>query len=294
MGGGKGGGGGDVETTVRYAGYIEQFHHDFLGLFHDRRVAAEAANPFANVTPIAIEAGFFGVGFVLSSFPSLYDMYGKFMAGLDVDTLYEQTYGHLMEGSVTQRLVSAEAALLSDDLESEGLPRFEAGMRDMNAVVSSTFVIGRALLEEARLKQVEKYSAGLQYALIPTVTERWKAHLEWNKSVVLTYGEILKLYISATMDTDGHNQEVGAKSALWPFTVLDYERVALAALQGATKSTSSVAGGSSQLQKSISGTMGGAAAGGMIGGMFSGAAAGSSFGVFGAVVGGILGLAASF
>jgi hypothetical protein len=275
------GSGGDSSATVRYAGYIEDKHKDFLNEIVVRRTAAIDNSPYASYTAVASDDGFFGVGYTLASFPSLYDMYGKFMAGLDVEVIYDQIYGDLMEGPVTHNLVSAEAAFLSDELESDILPRYEVGMRDLNAVMSSTFIIGKALLEETRLKAVAKYSAGLQYALLPIAAQRWQAHLEWNKAVVLTYAEIMKLYFTAKMDVDNHNTEMLAKNRLWPFTVLDYERVAIAALQGATKSTTNAAGGSG-VGRAISGALGGAAAGAMMT---------PAFPVAGAAIGGLLGLA---
>lgn len=275
------GSGGDSSATVRYAGYIETKHKDFLNEIVVRRTAAIDNSPYASYTAVASDDGFFGVGYTLASFPSLYDMYGKFMAGLDVEVIYDQIYGDLMEGPVTHNLVSAEAAFLSDELESDILPRYEVGMRDLNAVMSSTFIIGKALLEETRLKAVAKYSAGLQYALLPIAAQRWQAHLEWNKAVVLTYAEIMKLYFTAKMDVDNHNKEIVAKDRLWPFTVLDYERVAIAALQGATKSTTNAAGGSG-VGRAISGVLGGAAMGAMTM---------PAFPVAGAAIGGLLGLA---
>ena len=281
---GKGGGSGDVKTTVRYAGYIEDKHKVFLDEIVVRRTAAIDNSPYSGVATIASDDGFFGVGYTLASFPSLYDMYGKFMAGLDVEDLYTQIYGDLMEGPVTHNLVSAEAAFLSDELESDTIPRYEVGMRDINAVMSSTFIIGKALLEETRLKAVAKYSAGLQYALLPIAAQRWQAHLEWNKGVVAVYSEIMKLYFSAKMDVDSHNAEMLAKNRLWPFTVLDYERVAIAAMQGATKTTTDSAG-SSGASRAISGALGGAAMGAM-----AGAKIGAVGGPMGAAIGGAVGL----
>jgi len=287
MGGGKGGC--DVKTTLRYAKYIEDKHKAFLAEIVARRTAAIDNSPYAGIADITTDEGFFGVGYTLASFPSLYDMYGKFMAGLDVEVLYSQIFGDLMEGPATGRLVSAEAAFLDDDMQTNLIPRLELGMRDLNATVSSTFVMGRALLEESRMKNIEKYSAELQYRLIPVAAQRWQTHLEWNKAVVATYAEIMKFYFSSKMDVDNHNTEMLAKNRLWPFTILDYERVAIAALQGATKGTQSTAG-SSGIGRAISGALGGAAMGGIAGSMISGATAGSTFGVHGAAIGGVLGL----
>jgi hypothetical protein len=123
--------------------------------------------------------------------------------------------------------------------------------------------------------------------MIPVVSDRWKAHLGWNKDVVMNYAEIMKLYFSAKMDTDDINYTMAAKDKLWPFTVLEYERAALGALQGATTTTSDVAG-SSQTQRAIGGALSGAAVGGYL------AASTAMGGPVGAGIGALLGLGSAF
>jgi hypothetical protein len=83
----SGGGGGDTETTVRYAGYIEDKHKDFLNVVAAQRANIIDDSPYAGFVDIDIDPAFFGTGYLISSFPSLYDMFGKFMAGLDIDTI---------------------------------------------------------------------------------------------------------------------------------------------------------------------------------------------------------------
>jgi len=58
-------------------------------------------------------------------------------------------------------VVTEFAADLDARLISEVLPRFNSGMRDINAVQSSAFVIGRALIEENQDRQVAKFSADM-------------------------------------------------------------------------------------------------------------------------------------
>jgi hypothetical protein len=282
---GGGGGGGDSETTIRYAPYIEDKHSAFLNEVQAQRIAAIPNNPFTGHADINYVDGFFGVGYVISDFPSLYDMYGKFMAGLDIDALFTQILNDSVNNPVIGTLVGQHAIDLEDDIIENADPRFAAGMRDINAVVSSSFVIGRAMMEVGRTKAISKYDAGLRYAMLPVAFERWSRHLEWNKSVVLVYAEVMKLYFATCMDIDGKNYELAAKEALWPFTVLDYERAALGTLQGATNSESDVAG-ASKAQKVIGGALTGAA-----GGAMAGAAMGAGGGPWGAVIGGVLGAA---
>jgi hypothetical protein len=135
------------------------------------------------------------------------------------------------------------------------------------------------MLETARTKALSKYDAGLRYAMLPMAGSRWSTHLDWNKSVVMSYAEIMKLYFASALDMDNHNYELAAKDALWPFTVLEYQRAALGAMQGASNSKSDVAGASTG-QKVLGGALSGAAAGAMIGSYFPG---------YGAVIGGAIG-----
>lgn len=262
--GGGGGGGGDSRQEVRYAPYIESKHQNFLNTIASSRAAVIDDSPFDNYTDINVDDGFFGVGYILSSFPSLYDMYGKFMAGLDIGALWDQMYEDTVNSPVTEKLVATEAALMDDDIDTNVIPRLQTGMRDINAVMSSSYIIGKSIVEDARVKSLSKFSAGLKYNLISVASSRWSTHLEWNKSVVGMYSELMKFYFSAKTDIDEVNYTMAVKDRLWPFTVLDFERAALGALQGAINSKTDVAGASTTA-KVLSGALSGAAMGAMVG-----------------------------
>ena len=257
-----GGGGGDTVTTIRYAEYVEDRHKAFLIAVAEYREDTTGESPFEDYTDITTDVAFFGTGYTIASFPSLYDMYGKFMAGLDIDSLYSQVFEDTVNASEVNDLVAAEGGLIDDDIDSNVTPKFQVGMRDINSVLASSYVVGKALIADSRVKALEKFRSELKYQLIPVATERWKTHLEWNKATVMSYAEIMKLYFSAKMDIENFNYTMAAKNLLWPFTVLDYERAALGALQGATKGTSSTESGSST-GGAISGALSGAAMGAM-------------------------------
>lgn len=256
-----GGGGGDSHVTTDYVQYIKDAHQALIWRIEDELDNSTGNSPFASYPGIDIDPGFFGIGFVLSSFPSLYDMFGKFMAGLDVDALYNQLFLDTTTGPLITNLTGEQAIELSDDVEQNILPRFEVGMRDINAVMSSTFVVGRSVIEATRIKALSKFDAELRYRLIPTITDRWAKHLDWNKNVIDIYANILKLFISAKIDTLAQYYEYAGKDGLWNFTILDNYRMAVAALHGANRVTSDVQGGPTQTQKVLGGAMSGAAVG---------------------------------
>jgi hypothetical protein len=282
-----------MKTTIRYADYVETHHHDFLNAVQKARNVTIDNSSYSEYSDISLIDAFFGTGYTLSSFPSLYDIYGKFMAGLDIDSLYSQLFEDTVNAPEVNNLVSAESALINDDIEETAIPRLQLGIRDINSVMSSSFVVGKSLIESARVKVVEKFRADLKYRLIPVVKERWTAHLDWNKNVVCTYAEILKFYISSKIDVDEVNYAFAARNRLWPFTVLEYERAAVGALQGAITTTSDT-GGSSKTSKVIGGALTGAATGAMVGNTIAPATATTSGGAgWGAGVGTALGIAAA-
>lgn len=303
MGGSSGSSGGG-KTEIRYADYVEDHHHEFLNEIEELRDAEIALyndgnSPFSAYTDIPVDVAFFGTGYLISNFPSLYDMFGKLMAGLDIDALYTQIFADTVNSAEVANLISAEAALLDDDIETNSLPRLQAGLRDVNAVVSSSFVVAKGIIEDARVKSIERFSADLKYRLIPIAQARWNTHMEWNKGVVGVYSELIKFYFSAKTDVDEVNYSMAVKHRLWPFTVMDFERAALGALQGAINQKAEVAG-ASRAAKALSGALTGAAMGGMVGSSISAGTGGttmsmgqSTYGATGAVVGAVLGAAAA-
>ena len=285
MGGGNGnGGGGDSTTEIRYAKYVEAHHSEFLDIVASKRDAIIDNSPFAGYADIGYADSFFGAGFTISSFPSLYDMFGKFMAGLDIEVLFTQILDDSINNTAIDNRVSAHAMTLEDDIIESASPRLVTGLRDINSVMSSSFVVAKAMLETARTKALSVYDAELRKSMLPVAVQRWSSHLNWNSNMIQMYAEVMKLYFSAAMDLTNHNYQMATKNALWPFTVLEYNRAAVGALQGAMTTTSDAAGsgGPSTAQKAIGGAMTGAAAGAMVGGPW------------GAVIGGALGLASAF
>lgn len=283
-------GGGDnavTETTVRFPPYLESAHKEFLDRARDYRDSLlddmdANGSPWGNYTFRDIEISFFGSGYIIDSFPSLYDMYGKFMAGLDVEVLFDQALEDTINNPTIDNLASAEATRLSDDLTEEAYPRFQCGMRDINSVLSSTFVVGMAMMETGRTKALARFDAEIRYRLYPIIVERWRGHLDWNRAVIDVYAQIMKLYYSCRIDMDNHFFDIRSKDKLWPLTLLQFHMAALGAVTGPHDARTETTTGVSHGQKMAGGAMLGAAAGAPLGpiGMGIGAAVGFFAGLF--------------
>jgi len=229
----KGGGGGDQRTEIRYAPYIEAHHADFLDVVQSSRKAVINDSPFASYTDIEVDDAFFGAGYLISSFPSLYDMYGKFMAGFDVETLWGNLARDVLNKSESDTAIAAEMKIINEQTDVK-LAGFQIEMRNLNAVASSSFVIGKAVIEDERVKALSRISGNAKFQLIPNIQNRFNAVLNWNKETIRIYAETMKSYFMTKTDVDEGNYTFDVRDKLWPFTVLDFERAALGALQGAT------------------------------------------------------------
>lgn len=222
------------EVVTRQAEYIEDAHKILIDNAATYRMAIISDSPYAGYEALSddVESAFFGSGYVISDFPSLYDMYGKFLAGLDIEVLFDEIFAESTEGDIVSDLISSHASKLSDDIEQEILPRYATGMRDINSVLSSSYMVGKAILENQRLKKVAEFDAETRYRMIPVAVTRWQAHLTWNQNVITTYVEILKTYLVEKVNVDNQDMEVTRKDTMWPFDVLDREANEIALFRG--------------------------------------------------------------
>lgn len=300
-GGSSGGGSGDGESTVRYAPYLEEFHSNILNhhgsdepsqSFIDVLNATLGASPFGGYSSYDIDEGFFGMSvsdpsstYEIKNFPSLWDIFGKFMAGLDVHELWGKIYDDIVRGTEVENTVAAESAILQDEIDTNVIPRFVAGMRDINSVMSSTFVIGKAIIADAHVKAINLESTKLRAQGIVMSNDQLSRHLSWNETVTSQFSNMFKLYYSTKMDVGRDELEFASKDAMWNINLYDNARAILGAMAGAAAAGTAGGGGAnepSKTQKAISGALTGAAMGGAVGGPW------------GAVMGGVIGLGASF
>ncbi len=277
MGGGSKSGGTQV-NIIRYAGYIETAHMNIISNSESHGNAIRDASPYTTFIPVDFDDAIYGAGYTLASFPSLYDMYGKFIGGLDIEALFEQVLSQVANTETIQNLSLAHRDLLDDDIEQKVLPRFRAGMRDINSVMSSTFLMGEAVIEQGKVKAMSEYDAKIQYSLITVASNVFSQHLQWNQQAIARYLDIIKSAVSIKMEENKLNYSIKVENCLWPFTVMSHEIGIIGALQGAMSQTiKSNKGGGNDLGNTLGGAIGGALLGGMVAGPV------------GAVAGGLLG-----
>jgi hypothetical protein len=211
--------------------------------------------------------------------------------------------------------VSAFEDVLDDELTTRILPRFRRGMQDINAVVSSAFPIGEAVLEAFKNRDVAKFESDLRLKKVDVELEIEKANLAkdisvaemnlrsdleyekmylegssqmlrlmvqriaWLEGNVRTTIEANRIKIVAKKEENDVNMEIDKDDALWDLEVFQYGANLLAGISGGTAQSQKP----SKAASAIGGAMSGASTGAMIGSAIPG---------LGTVAGGIIGGAA--
>ena len=277
----KGGGGGGGTGEVGYPAYMETFHEGMLGagvftvdVTTTVNAATVAGPPMADGDAYDPAAPIAAMDTAAGTLTTLVNLLS---AGTGLDAIITDV--------LSDDRIDDAVDEFSDDLDArydaEVLPKFNAGMRDIGAVVSSAFAIGRAVLAEGQTREVAKFSASLHMkAFGDDALQLIALKLEYQKAVSHMIVEINRMEIVALKEETDTNIKLGEANALWDLELFQYASNALASIGGGTVSPG--AKQPSQLKSMIGGAMSGAAAGFMVGGPP------------GAAVGGVLGGALSF
>jgi hypothetical protein len=217
--------------VVCYAPYVEVAHKSFIetSLLYRNKIIDDS--PYDDYIPIDINEAFFGYGYLISSFPSLYDSFGKFMAGLDIESIWNTVFKKIFGESGINESVSEEMSFFDDRKFKDILSEIKIKMRDINAVISSTFVIGKAIAEDKRIKAFARISLEIKMGLLDVIEKEYANYLNWKKKLIIEYAKIMKSYFMTADRVTDINYHITSSDALWPFKVLSSEGKNIGALQ---------------------------------------------------------------
>lgn len=262
MGGSSGGGGGG-SGVVEYPAYMEAFHVGVLGdgamageTVTAALIAAFGASPWTGETSYDPDTELVDM---LAAPDTMQTMVDLLSSGTGLDALTSAILDHARIDTA----VDEYAADLDARLVSEVLPRFEAGMRDINAVSSSAFAIGRALIEENQDRQVAKYSSVVHLkAFSDDAIQVIGLKLQYQQSVSTMIADVNRIKIIAKKEETDTNLKIDEHDALWDLEVFQHGANVLAAIGGGTANPRTE--GPTQMQSVMGGAMSGAVAGSMI------------------------------
>lgn len=335
---GGSGSGGDVppEHIIMYAPYVEQWHSTWLSTMNTLWTAAIAANPYTGkLTPYDPDTALDGMLAALNAYCAVLLNFhntsldinvvaAAFDKAKEVQTFVPRTNwaAHLAAVSPTidAELLTAEeideavnqySEQLQADIEEKTIPVFEAGMRDINAVMSSSFIIGEALIFAEKDRNVAKFASDLRLAqwadrnkaLINTATQLleadfklyaafgtfaemvgkfWIQGVEFKRQLTDKVIDVLRMKIVAKKEEDDEALRRAVENAKWPLSMSQYPASMLGSAGGGHAVPEGTGGG-----PTVASVLGGVMAGASIGAMFNGETGGAWGSAIGAAAGGL-------
>jgi hypothetical protein len=287
-----GAGGGSPTGTIAYPAYMQTAHNDWLNhtaadtmvysVVDLMNAAMSGQSPFSGFTTVDVDDAFLGPNKILTNYIGPYDKLHDFSC-FDVEAKYNEYITD--DNALIAAAVDAESDLMDDEINSRILPKFQAGMLDINAVNSSAFVIGEALIWDSKNKALAKFSSGLRIDRLNGQAEialkRIQVKSEFHRIITTIAAELARLYIAARHDIDSLYTELAAKDRLFDLNIYQYGVNVMSSIAGSAVSPPDPGSNKSGLGGALSGALAGAAMGAMIPGA----------GPIGAIAGGVLGLA---
>jgi hypothetical protein len=297
----KGGGGGSSSGKSDFPAYMKTIHGDWLDRGGASTVAvgesvnelihaAIAASPYSGETAFDPDAD-------ITVFLDDVDDFLTVVNAIDEDTDWA-TYSSAVVSQVDTNIIDetslaaaadAHGDILDDRLTSQVLPRFQAGMRDINAVISTSFTLGQTILEAFNTREVADFDAknrltsyGQRNQLIAEgtkdVIQMLNLRLEYIKAATHQSVEGRRVKVVMKKEELTEQLDIDDKDYRWPLEIYQYGNNVMSSISGAAINPGKQP---STMQSVLGGTLSGAAAGSMIPGIGT---------VAGGIIGGIGGL----
>lgn len=282
----KGGGGGGSTGMVDYPAYMKTWHGlvlDDAGVDVPLSSVTDAMNIALGNSPFTGEVAYVPDAELVSMLGAPDDL-DTLVTLLSAGTGLDAIITNVLSDARIDDAVTEFSLDLGNRLAAEVLPRFQAGMRDINAVVSSAFVMGQAIIEDGQTRQVAKYAADLHMkAFSDDAIKVIELKLQYQYQLSGLIIEANRMKIVAKKEEVDVNLKIGESDGLWDLEVFKFGGNLLASISGAAVGVPKHATAST----AIGGALSGVAAGAMIGSAMPGIGT-----TLGAIAGGFLGFGA--
>lgn len=289
----KGGsGGGGSSGKVDFPAHMKTAHKDWLdhtgtdsmtySVVDLMNTAMSGNSPYFGYTPRDADDAIMASGAVITDYTTPY-VHLKSFDEWSFDTAFDNYIAD--DAAFITAAITAHSTQLEDELDNTTLPAFKAGMANINAVMSSTFVLGEARLRNDKVKRVAEADANIRLQRIEQGSRiaiaRMAAYAEWRRIITAMAAEFSKLYLAANMEQDESELSNSRKDAVWDLEMYTYGCQVMACISG-TASTTTDLPKENKMANALAGAAGGAAAGAALGPW--GAAAGGALGLAGSIL----------
>lgn len=304
--GGSSGGGGS-SGSVDYPTYLKEAHQDWLnhtGVDFVSKSIVDVLNEALDNSPFFGLSAYDPASNILTMRNNLDDI-KTLVNALDWELDFEDVYAKGVELVDTyinpetriSSVVSAHTNMLESEFNSKIYPLFEAGMRDAGAVMTSAFVIGRAMIADELGSKLDKFAAELRMQAEVKRADMINQAVSEMLRILVQKVELTRAWAAMTIDTERliiaaygdqntEDKAIDVADAKWNLELWQYGANLLAAIGGGTAVPQKMEG--NQMARIIGGGLSGASAGALIGSRVGGE--GGYGGLIGAGIGGIAGL----
>ncbi len=174
----------------------------------------------------------------------------------------------------------------TDKVEDE-LSQFNAGMRDINAVVSSGFTVGQQIVASSMIETKARLKSDIRSKKSDVHLQENKLKLSKGQQLMQTKIEANRMMIVTKSEQTNTDRKIDTRVAEWPLEIFQYGANSLASISGGTIQKKGEE--PSEVQSALGGALSGAAMGAATGAM-----SGTPFGMAaGAAIGGAVGIGSS-
>ncbi len=182
----KGGGGGSSSGEVDYPGYMKTVHETWLDEIVFRVGTAQGQNPYSGLLAYDPTTELSTMSSALTTYEqkiatshtgewdgvhllvgaALTDVesytFVDFLTSIETGILSTLDTDLFSDDNIENR-VDAFSDILDSEITNKVLPRYSRGQQNVNAVASSSYSIGAAMIEADRTREVAKFSADMYY-----------------------------------------------------------------------------------------------------------------------------------
>jgi len=293
----KGGGGGS-SGKVDFPDHMKVAHKDWLdGTGVDKmtssivdlmNAAMAGASPYSGYVPVDPDTVFFAAGNTAVNYRTPYELLSCFDKW-STDTAFATYMAD--DAAYITAAIDAHSSILDNEINNNVLPAFKAGMANINATMSSAFVVGAAKIWDSKVAKVAETDANIRLTRLQQGAEvalnRIGALTQWRQIVTQMSAELARIYLVASAERDDDYLEALHKDATWDMEMYQYGTQVMASISGTAAQT---VPRKSKTGSAIGGAMSGGAMGAMIAGGMKGGMSGNPMMIAG---GAALGLAAA-
>lgn len=216
---------------IRYAPYIEPIHAALIVRISNEVDRQLPINPYSEFTFTELDSYYFGVGNTLGDFSNLFNLYKTFIEDVNLNAIFISSETKVLDKDNLIPYIEEKEAQFNDVINEEKLNKLSAEVREINSICSSTFIINKTLLEKERLQAIAEVSKNMTSMEIEKINFDSKIQVEHTQNIPDSFSAILMDYISTEITMTEDDYSYLAKQYLWPFTLLDMERIVIAVLE---------------------------------------------------------------